>query len=65
MRIFQNVFLGHLVVEWALLAYANPAFPQYDKMEALIEYFQDKPIMQTGKIIRQSNTRLSRRLKFY
>ena len=57
MRIFQNMFLGHLVVEWAFLAYANQAFRQYDKMEALIESFQDKPIMQTGKIICRSNTR--------
>ena len=42
MRIVQNVLFGHLLQEWILIAYAKRAFPQYNKMEALIESFGDR-----------------------
>ena len=43
------MLFGHVFQKWILFAYAKQAFPQYDKMEALIESFGDRPMMQTGK----------------
>jgi len=55
MRIFENVLFGHVFQEWILFAYAKQAFPQYNKMEALIESFGDRPMMQTGKPLCQND----------
>ena len=57
MRILENVLFGHVFQEWILFAYAKQAFPQYNKMEALIESFGDRPMMQTGKPLCQNDHR--------
>ena len=51
MRFFQNALFCHVVQELTLFANAKQGFSQYDKMEALIESFGDRPLMLTGETL--------------
>ena len=51
MRVLQNALFCHVVQELTLIANAKQGFSQYNKMEALIESFGDRPLMQTGETL--------------